>query len=117
MRGRRVSPRASILLSASVDSLSGRKRVSLLEVSLTGARLEGAGLPAPGSGIILACGPVDTFGTVIWAAADRRGIEFDEEITVQQLLALQEVAATAKRSGVNPEELQAMADWANGLAR
>lgn len=116
-RGRRVNPRAPIRLAASVDALSGHKRVSLLEVSLTGARIEGEGLPAPGRGVILVCGELDTFGTVAWATANRRGIQFDEAISVQQLLALRQVSAAAERSGVDPDELQAMADWANGLAR
>jgi hypothetical protein len=117
LRGRRAQPRAPILLSGSVDAIAGRKRVSLLEVSLEGARLEGADLPAVGRDVVLVCGPVDAFGTVIWATSHRRGIQFDRPISTHELLALQDASVSAEEAGVTPDELQAMADWANGLAR
>jgi hypothetical protein len=116
-RGRRALPRAPILLSGSVDAVSGRKRISLLEVSLDGARLQGADLPPAGRDIVLKCGPVDAFGTVIWATSNRRGIRFDQPIGTHELLTLRDQSVSAELSGVTPDELQAMADWANGLAR
>lgn len=117
LRGRRSERRAYILLSASVESLSGRKRISLLDVSRTGARLEGTDLPAVGKDIIIRCGEIDTLGTVVWATSGRCGMQFDEPIGQQDLLALRDIAVAAARSGITPDELQATADWANGLAR
>jgi hypothetical protein len=116
-RGRRARPRASILLSGSVDAIAGRKRVSLLEVSLEGVRLEGTDLPAAGRDVVLKCGPVDAFGTVIWATSQRRGIQFDKPISTRELVALRDASVSAEQAGITPDELQAMADWANGLAR
>jgi hypothetical protein len=116
-RGRRARPRAPILLSGSVDAIAGRRRVSLLEVSLEGARLDGADLPAAGRDVVLVCGPVDAFGTVIWATSDRRGVRFDRPISTRELLALRDASVSAEQAGITPDELQAMADWANGLAR
>ena len=116
-RGRRAQPRAAIRLSGSVDSLNGRRRTRLLEVSVTGARLQGLDLPAVGREVILVCGDVDTFGKIVWAASDRRGVHFDEPISTQQLLALREASESVERSGVTPEEMEAIADWTNGLAR
>lgn len=117
LRGRRAQPRAPILLSGSVDAIAGRKRVSLLEVSLEGARLEGADLPATGKDVVLKCGPVDAFGTVIWATSNRRGVQFDRPISTHELVELRDASVSAEQAGITPDELQAMADWANGLAR
>ena len=117
LRGRRAQPRAPILLSGSVEAIAGRKRISLLEVSLEGARLEGADLPATGRDVVLTCGPVDAFGTVIWATSNRRGIQFDQPIGTRELLALRDASVSAEQAGITPDELQAIADWTNGLAR
>jgi len=116
-RGRRTEPRAQILLPASVDALSGHNRVGLLEVSRTGARLEAADLPGVGKDIVLKCGSIDTFGTVVWNVSGRCGVHFDEPISGQDLVALRAVAAACERSGMTPEEMQATADWASGVAR
>lgn len=117
LRGRRAERRACIQLPASVEALSGRNSVSLLDVSRTGARLEGADLPAIGKDIILRCGAIDTLGTVVWATCGRCGVHFDEPISRQDLIALRNVEAEAERSGITADELQATEDWANGLAR
>jgi hypothetical protein len=117
LRGRRVEPRACIVLPATVDALSGRRRISLLDVSHSGARLEGPDLPAAGRDVILRCGEVDTFGMVIWTVPGRCGVQFDDPISTPELIALREVAVAAEQAGMTPEELQAAADWMNGLAR
>jgi hypothetical protein len=116
-RGRRADPRAQIVLPATVDALSGHHRISLLDISLTGARLEGANLPAVGKDVILKCGAIDTFGTVVWAVPGRCGVQFDEPIGTTEFVALRKIAVDAEQSGITPEELQASADWMNGLAR
>jgi hypothetical protein len=117
LRGRRGEPRAYLLLPASVEALNGCASVELLDVSRAGARLEGADLPAPGKDIVLRCGAIDSLGTVAWNIGGRCGVHFDEPISVQDLITLRNVAVAAERSGITPEELQAAADWANGLAR
>lgn len=117
LRGRRALPRASILLSGSLEVINGRSRIDLLEVSLTGARIRGPKLPGVGREVILTCGQIDAFGTVVWANLNRRGIAFDEPISTKELLALREASVSAARSGITPDERQAIADWASGLAR
>jgi len=117
LRGRRGEPRAYILISASVEALDGRNGVSLLDVSRTGARLEAADLPAAGKDVILRCGPIDALGTVVWNSRGQCGVHFDEPVGGQDLVALRAVAVATEQAGMTPEELQAMADWANGLAR
>jgi len=117
LRGRRSEPRACVLLVGSAEALSGNKSVTLLDVSMTGARIEGRDLPQVGKEIILKSGPVDTFGTIIWAASERCGVKFDEPLELRHLLELRAKAAEAADSAMTPQERQAADDWMNGLAR
>ena len=117
LRGRRAEPRAYLIWPASVEALNGRNSVNLLDVSRTGARLEGTDLPEVGKDIILKCEAIDTFGTVAWNIGGRCGVEFDEPLSRQELITLRNVAVAAERAGMTPEEMQATADWVNGLAR
>lgn len=117
LRGRRGEPRAYILMPASVEALNGSNCVNLLDVSRTGARLEGTDLPAVGRDIILRCSAIDTLGTVVWNIGGRCGVHFNEPIRGQDLVVLRSVAVAAERSGMTFDELQATADWASGLAR
>lgn len=116
-RGRRLEPRACVLLAGSAEALSGHKRVTLLDVSVTGARIEGADLPAVGREIILKCGPVDTFGVIAWSASNRCGVQFDAPLEPSRLVSLRHMAAQAVDSAMSVEERQAAEDWCNGLAR
>jgi hypothetical protein len=116
-RGRRAEPRAYLLLPASTQALSGHRHVTLLDVSRTGARLQGADLPEPGKDILIKCVGIEAFGTVAWAVRNRCGIHFDEPLGGRDLVALRHIASSAERSEMTLEERQAAADWANGLAR
>lgn len=117
LRGRRAEPRACLLLPASVEALSGRQDLCLLDVSRTGARLEGTDLPAAGRDVVLRCGAIDALGTIAWTTSGRCGMRFYDPIGTQELIALRNVAVAAEQAGVSPEEAQAAADWTNGLAR
>lgn len=117
LRGRRSEPRAYLLLPASAEALSGHLRVYVLDISRTGARLEGASLPDVGRDLILRCGGIDMFGTIAWAASGRCGFQFDEPISVQNLIELRALYTAEQTSPLTAEERQAAADWVNGLAR
>lgn len=117
LRGRRSEPRAYLLLPASAEAMSGRLRVTVLDVSRTGARLEGENLPNVGKDVILRCGSLDTFGTVAWTSSGRCGLQFDEPIAPSDLVTLRGLYAATKDSPFTPEEREAADDWLNGLAR
>ena len=117
LRGRRSERRARVLLEASAEAIAGHAQVTLLEVSAHGARLEGHGLPAEGKEIILRCGSVEAFGTVVWSDGDCRGVEFDEKLSPPDLITIRAEAAAVQHSRLSPEERQGAADWLNGLAR
>ena len=117
LRGRRSEPRAYVVVPAAAEALTGRRQVRILDVSRAGARIEGNDLPSAGKDIILKCAGVDTFGTIAWSTGGRCGMQFEEPISGGELLALRELSAAIEKSEMTPEERQAAADWANGLAR
>lgn len=117
LRGRRSERRAYLVLPASAEAISGHLSVTLKDVSRTGVQLEGSRLPDVGKDIILRCGGLDKFGTIAWVASGRCGMQFDEPIAVEELRALRALFDAAKRSDLTPDQRQAAADWANGLAR
>ena len=117
LRGRRSEPRAVIGLRTTAEMLSGRREATLFNLSAAGAQLMGEGLPALGKDVLVRCGPVEVFGTVVWADGDRCGIQFDEPITLRQVAELRRIAAAADHSTVDGDERRAAEDWLNGLAR
>lgn len=117
LRGRRTEPRALIGLRTSTETLSGRCDPTLMNLSCAGAGLEGQGLPGVGKDVLLTCGTIEVFGTVLWSADGRCGVCFDEPISRHVLAELRRTAAMAANSRVTEDEIQAAADWVNGLAR
>jgi hypothetical protein len=117
LRGRRSERRARVLLEASAEAIAGHALVTLLEVSANGARLEGQGLPGAGKEIVLRCGSIEAFGTIVWSEEDCRGVQFDDKLSPPDLITIRAHAAAVQHSRLSPEERQGAADWLNGLAR
>ena len=116
-RGRRTEPRALIGLRAATETLSGRGTAWLLDLSCAGAQLQGPALPTVGKDVLLTCEAIEIFGTVLWSEGGRCGVAFDEPISRQELSALRQTAAKVSESPLTQEEMEAAADWLNGLAR
>jgi hypothetical protein len=75
--GRRWLRRKWVRTLASA-AFGGRDTAVVIEnLSLTGARLRGFGLPRRGAGVELKVGERSLSGRVAWAAGDQRGISFD----------------------------------------
>ena len=117
LRGRRSEPRAVIGLRTCTEMLSGRREATLMNLSAAGAQLTGDVLPALGKDVLVTCGPIEVFGTVVWSEAKRCGILFDEPITPKMVAELRRTAAAADHSSVSEDEIRAAEDWLNGLAR
>jgi hypothetical protein len=116
-RGRRSEPRAPLFLAGYTEALSGHCPVTLLEVSQNGARLQGSGLPEVGKEVVLRSGDFDTFGTITWTESRVCGMQFDEPISLRELVNLRDKATAAQRSRRAPNDHQAAEEWANGLGR
>ena len=116
-RGRRVEPRAYVLLPASAQGHSGRRFVRLVDVSRSGAQLEGSDLPRAGRDIVLRCTAVDTFGTIMWSEDGRCGVQFDDPISVRELMQLRQLSVAIEQSKMTPEEVDAAVAWVTGVVR
>jgi hypothetical protein len=117
LRGRRSEPRAVIGLRTTTEMLSGRCEATLMNLSAAGAQLSGDALPALGKDVLVTCGPIEVFGTVVWVESKRCGIQFDEAITPKMVAELRRIAAEADHSSLHQDEIRAAEDWLNGLAR
>src|SRR5579872_4396147 len=102
LKGRRSDVRTRVLLSASAEAISGHLQVTLLEVSITGARLTGPRLPAAGKDVMLNCGGIEMFGTIVWLEGGECGLQFDEAIGLNDLVALRSVSSAAEKFGLTP---------------
>lgn len=117
LRGRRVEPRAQIRLKAMTDAIAGRGSAVLIDLSCAGAQLEGSALPQAGKDVLITLDSIEVFGTVLWREGDRCGVLFEEPISRAELAELRRCAGATPRSRFTDEEIEAAADWVNGLAR
>ena len=115
--GRRRSSRVRIELPAYAQTVSGRKDVRLLNLSTTGAMLEGPSLPAAGLDVVIKCGGTDAFGVVIWLRDGRCGIDFDGPLDPADVESQRLTGISSASSGISPEEEQAARDWVQGRTR
>ena len=75
--GRRWLRRKWVRTAASAVFGDGATAVLIENMSLTGARLRGFGLPMLGTDVELIVGERSLSGRVAWAAGDQRGISFN----------------------------------------
>lgn len=113
--GRRSALRAPAPLMAFVTTLTATHSAVLIDVSSTGARLQGTDLPTTGDELFVNLEGIVAFGTVAWAKGAERGIAFDPPLSTMDEKSLRHRVATAR--GVRPEIKAALDDWSLGLAR
>jgi hypothetical protein len=75
--GRRWIRRRKVCIPGSALSIHGSRSVLVEDLTLTGARLLGRGLPKAGTELELRVGEHSLFGEVVWDGAERRGVRFD----------------------------------------
>jgi hypothetical protein len=93
---RRGAIRSRVLMVAKLATSARDIDVRIRDVSATGARIEGADLPRPGSDVILKRGGFQAFASVIWSDGNAAGIQFDEPFDERELmLKLKELPARA----------------------
>jgi hypothetical protein len=83
---RRGSIRNRVLLVAKLVTPARDIDVRIRDVSATGAQVEGADLPRPGSDVILKRGAFQGFARVIWSSGSNAGIQFDEPFDETELM-------------------------------
>lgn len=110
---RRSHRRARLCLPATVETVSGRTAAEITSLSRSGACVRLPSAPRVGNDIVVMCGDLDAFGTVVWSGRDACGIRFDE------LLSDEAVLSARYQSDHQPELIQAQRiaaarAWAQG---
>jgi hypothetical protein len=91
--GRRAAPRVRLGIPAKVMLLQGLEKCVLEDLSQTGARLMLSGTrPRLGAGAVLEVQGTSAFGAVIWVLADRIGLQFDEALPLDEVVAIRHYA-------------------------
>ena len=85
LRVERARPRRKLFQPAELDTAAGRGRVHLIDLSETGAQLNGAATPAEGSFVTLVCGALQRSARVAWVRGTRFGIRFVLPLTTAQV--------------------------------
>lgn len=115
--GHRRALRDTVMLRAAMVTPLLSRSVDLVDLSLTGAKLRGPGLPAEGQDVLVRIGEFEGFGTIVWCHDGQCGVEFDIALgeTVRDTLKRERGVSTL--FDLSPEELLAAADWESGFAR
>lgn len=87
--GRRHAARVRLGIPAKIILLSGTYSCRLDDLSQTGARVAiAASQPSPGMSAILTVNGLEVLGTIKWGRAQRYGLQFDEPLPLQQVIAI-----------------------------
>lgn len=125
MPSRRGRSRLKTCLNAEVISLFGSLGAALLDISLTGAKLQilsqrrvDDGLRA-GESVIISWALFEVMGTVVWVHREFFGVHFDEFVPPRVLIATRDLSdeqmAQGGRDAVLHEQvLSAVRDWVRG---
>ncbi len=116
MRHRRRAERSSVLLPASVVTMSAYQYLDLINISKTGAKLRGERLPNHLATALFRIGSVTVLCRVVWVANDQCGVHFEEPLSAQMLSRISKEGNVAGLC-LTPEEERIEADWNTGKAR
>src|SRR3954468_1766604 len=82
---RRSSPRYSVLLTARAVTAAGTLQVTIRDLSLHGAMIQGAIAPRVGCRLLLHRRSLVVPATVVWQNGSRAGLQFEHPLSDQQL--------------------------------
>ena len=86
--GRRAMPRQRVMIVGSAVTLEGSKPILVENVSRSGAKLRGRGLPPIGEQVLVWMEGADALGHVAWSDFDECGVAFDPPLDEGSLAAL-----------------------------
>lgn len=114
IEGRRAAVRQTVSMPASMFSLEHSRVVIVEDISTTGAKLTGDDLPKLGEDVWIKAGPVDAFGTVVWADEFVCGVTFEEPLSASEDNFIQAEARMMSLTKLTAAEREALADWRSG---
>lgn len=115
--GLRRAVRDEMMIRTSVMTTTDSISVDLIDLSKTGARLRGCGLPAPGQEVVVLLGRLEAFGSVVWRDQDQCGVHFDVQLSERAVSIVQAERGPSYLRGLRGDELLAAGEWFSGLAR
>jgi len=113
--GRRSAQRQTAPLLGVLTTLQKSWATYLVDVSATGARVQGDCLPGDSEEFFLIVEGVKAFGTIAWTRDDERGVTFDPPLTQGEEDKLR--GAICRTRGLSADRRAAQDDWDLGLAR
>jgi hypothetical protein len=90
--GRRRHSRLRVCLPAKLVTLNGTFAVTLLDLSFRGAKLGLGAFAQPGGDAVLCWGRFEMFCRVAWCRGERCGLDFDEPLHPDVLIATRDLA-------------------------
>ena len=115
--GRRVAERRPSFTATGIITLDRSQVGYLLDVSSTGAKLDGGGGLSVGQNIWLKSGHIDVLASVVWSGPNICGVQFDTPLSDEEIEELSQVPQGALFASLSTEEKLGAADWSNGLVR
>ena len=113
--GRRCAHREVAPVLVSFTTLTGVCSAVLVDVSPTGARLQGERLPQVGDELVLTMDRLKTFATVAWAGERECGLSFDLALPPEEIHRLKQ--SVGRAAAWAPELRAAYEEWRDGAAR
>ena len=113
--GRRTAMREAAPLMVLLTTIAKTYQTVLVDISATGARLEGDDLPPVGAELCVTVEQVKTFATVMWRRDAECGVQFYEPLLQSEVVSVRRRAA--KWAGLDPVLSATVDDWVLGLAR
>ena len=115
--GARRAVRDEMMIRAAIMTTTESVGVDLLDLSRTGARVRGSGLPAPGQEVVVLLGRLEAFGSVVWRDEEECGIHFDVQLSELAVATVQAERGPTSLRSLRPDERLAAGEWFAGLAR
>jgi len=109
--GRRVDGRTAAGICGVIRTLLFNHAVEVTDVSESGARLAGPGLPSAGQELFLRIGGIELFARVVWSRDELCGVAFDESLAPAELERLREETRRTRLMQLTPEQKQAFDQW------
>ena len=114
--GRRGASREPLPMAAVVSRVEPRQSAVLIDLSTTGARLRGSGLPPMGEAVSVTIDGMRAVGTVAWSDHELCGVAFDAPLAKFEVERLKRDATAASLGYGGVEGKLALDDWISGLA-
>ena len=115
--GRRAASRRPAFTATGIMTVERSQVGYLLDVSATGAKLDGGGGLCVGQSIWLKSGDIDVLADVVWSGPNICGVQFDTPLSDDEMKQLSQVPQGALFASLSTEEKLGAADWMNGLIR